>query len=332
MNVVGRVGSLISQGVYSVATPFHPFGGAVDVIVVQQEDGSYRSTPWYVRFGKFQGVLKGAEKVVTISVNGVEASFHMYLDNSGQAYFLKEVVPGSDDAESSSHTISDSDTSNSRPSASFVNNADSLKTDYNSDKGDDVKTDEQLNGFQDEQTSPQSSSESSAFSSYHYGSLDEVEDMVKESSDSNSEMVLISVDGHILTAPISSNKENTANVQLDTPQFHLGPGKESTEEFAANEEVWESGLFGDLDETLKEKNASDHQLEALDELRQNDKEADKTGDLSDMEEHAAGLMKNETFKSCLDFTLHADDVDSHDVYFRYLKNIFFIVTIAQAND
>ena len=68
MNVVGKVGSLISQGVYSVATPFHPFGGAVDVIVVQQKDGTFRSTPWYVRFGKFQGVLKGAEKVVRITL------------------------------------------------------------------------------------------------------------------------------------------------------------------------------------------------------------------------------------------------------------------------
>ena len=91
MNVVGKVGSLITQGVYSVATPFHPFGGAVDVIVVQQQDGTFRSTPWYVRFGKFQGVLKGAEKFVRINVNGVEANFHMYLDNSGEAYFLKEV-------------------------------------------------------------------------------------------------------------------------------------------------------------------------------------------------------------------------------------------------
>ncbi|KAJ6743289.1 LIPIN [Salix viminalis] len=94
MNVVGKVGSLISQGVYSVATPFHPFGGAVDVIVVQQQDGTFRSTPWYVRFGKFQGVLKRAEKIVHINVNGVEANFHMYLDNSGEAYFIKKVEPG----------------------------------------------------------------------------------------------------------------------------------------------------------------------------------------------------------------------------------------------
>ena len=77
MNVVGKVGSFLSQGVYSVATPFHPFGGAVDVIVVQQQDGTFRSTPWYVRFGKFQGVLKGVEKVVRRIVNCVEAEFHV---------------------------------------------------------------------------------------------------------------------------------------------------------------------------------------------------------------------------------------------------------------
>ncbi|CAJ1969633.1 unnamed protein product, partial [Sphenostylis stenocarpa] len=94
MNVVGKVGSLITQGVYSVATPFHSFGRAVDVIVVQQPYGTFRCMPWYVRFGKFQGVLKGAEKVVRINVNGVEAHFHMYLDNSGEAYFVKEkLVP-----------------------------------------------------------------------------------------------------------------------------------------------------------------------------------------------------------------------------------------------
>uniref|UniRef100_A0A0A0L0S5 phosphatidate phosphatase n=3 Tax=Cucumis sativus TaxID=3659 RepID=A0A0A0L0S5_CUCSA len=90
MNVVGRVGNLISQGVLAIAMPFHPFGGAIDVIVVQQRDGSFRSTPWHVQFGKFQGVLKGAEKV-RITVNGVEADFHMYLDSSGEAYFRSEV-------------------------------------------------------------------------------------------------------------------------------------------------------------------------------------------------------------------------------------------------
>ncbi|KAI7731085.1 hypothetical protein M8C21_001264, partial [Ambrosia artemisiifolia] len=86
-----RLGSYISQGVYTVSGPFHPFGGAVDIVVVQQQDGSLKSSPWYVRFGKFQGVLKMKVRVVDINVNGVDAGFHMYLDPRGEAYFLREV-------------------------------------------------------------------------------------------------------------------------------------------------------------------------------------------------------------------------------------------------
>jgi phosphatidate phosphatase LPIN len=84
------VGRYISQGVYTVAGPFHPFGGAVDIIVVEQEDGTFKSTPWYVKFGKFQGVLKRREKVVDVAVNGNDVNFHMYLDATGEAYFLKD--------------------------------------------------------------------------------------------------------------------------------------------------------------------------------------------------------------------------------------------------
>ncbi|KAG0574483.1 hypothetical protein KC19_VG265400 [Ceratodon purpureus] len=95
------VGRLISQGVYTVAGPFHPFGGAVDIIVVQQQDGSYKSSPWYVKFGKFQGVLKRSEKVVNIAVNDEALKFHMFLDSTGEAYFLKDSEP--DKEPSSSH-------------------------------------------------------------------------------------------------------------------------------------------------------------------------------------------------------------------------------------
>ncbi|KAL3514501.1 hypothetical protein ACH5RR_027218 [Cinchona calisaya] len=101
MRAVGKVGSFISKSVYTVSGPFHPFGGAVDIIVVEQQDGSYKSSPWYVRFGKFQGVLKAKEKGVNVSVNGVEADFHMYLDHKGEAYFLKEVDVGEGDTLSS---------------------------------------------------------------------------------------------------------------------------------------------------------------------------------------------------------------------------------------
>ena len=38
--------------------------GAIDVIVVEQDDGTYLSSPFHVRFGKL-GVLKAREKIVS---------------------------------------------------------------------------------------------------------------------------------------------------------------------------------------------------------------------------------------------------------------------------
>lgn len=39
--------------------------GAIDVVVVEQEDGSLHCSPFHVRFGKL-GVLRSREKVVRI--------------------------------------------------------------------------------------------------------------------------------------------------------------------------------------------------------------------------------------------------------------------------
>ncbi|KAI3738384.1 hypothetical protein L2E82_28414 [Cichorium intybus] len=200
--MISRVGSYLSQSVYSVATPFHPFGGAVDIIVVQQQDGSFRSTPWYVRFGKFQGVLKGAEKIVKIEVNGVEADFHMYLDNSGEAYFIKEVAPEkdtnvNDSLESKQDDYEDNSIKNNNVEVHFHDNGESTESD----------SEKRFYELQDEQSS----------------SLDELYDDNLESESQNSEVVLFSIDGQILSAPITSMEENTDNVQLSTPQFHLGP-------------------------------------------------------------------------------------------------------------
>ena len=38
--------------------------GAIDVLVIEHEDGSFVSSPFHVRFGKL-GVLKAREKVVS---------------------------------------------------------------------------------------------------------------------------------------------------------------------------------------------------------------------------------------------------------------------------
>ncbi|CAN4092728.1 unnamed protein product [Withania somnifera] len=90
MSTMGRIGSYIGRGVRSVSGNLNPFGGAVDIIVVKQPDGSLKSSPWYVRFGMIQGVPKARENVVNVSVNGIEAGFRMNLDSRGQAYFLRE--------------------------------------------------------------------------------------------------------------------------------------------------------------------------------------------------------------------------------------------------
>ncbi|KAL9265025.1 Phosphatidate phosphatase PAH1-like protein [Drosera capensis] len=296
MNVVGRVGSLISQGVYSVATPFHPFGGAVDIIAVQQQDGSFRSTPWYVRFGKFQGVLKGAEKIVKINVNGVEANFHMYLDNSGEAYFVREADSGQDtetnglikDGREGTHDDSDvTSVNNDNAGKGFSENLRLHSTmsdpgaaieEYSSlipNRLERAESDAcQFYDFQDDPPSLDGSIElSSEYGSTHYDNLNGMENFA-EAQGPDSEMVLVSVDGHILTAPISSLEQDAENVELGTPQFHLGPGEstefvEGSEEFFVSEKVWGAGYLnsaetsssstkvGSVDAQPVDKNSSD---------------------------------------------------------------------------
>ncbi|KAL2344999.1 hypothetical protein Fmac_006284 [Flemingia macrophylla] len=282
MNVVGKVGSLITQGVYSVATPFHPFGGAVDVIVVRQQDGTFRCTPWYVRFGKFQGVLKGAEKVVRIKVNGVEANFHMYLDNSGEAYFVKEVDDdGSDKGIKSNGAPEAADNSEFSQDGSVEideNNNSYLGMDATlggyqldhsiSDSGvlqftgegrssvlpplqrEESDVDRKFFEFQDDQSSFEGSLEVSEYESSRYENLD-VENLV-DSQGSQPEVVLVSVDGHVLTAPILESEKNEDPVKLKTPQFHLGPGEgtdfyEGSGEFISDENAWAADYVSPLD-------------------------------------------------------------------------------------
>ncbi|KAJ4885928.1 Phosphatidate phosphatase PAH1 [Raphanus sativus] len=246
MSLVGRVGSLISQGVYSVATPFHPFGGAIDVIVVQQEDGSFRSTPWYVRFGKFQGVLKGAEKFVKISVNGNEADFHMYLDNSGEAYFIREVDETNNSLISSSednsignenlrleHSSSDVGSAELREGLNSLSRLDRTESDNNRRYYD----------FQDDPPSPTSEYGSARFDNVNVENYGE---------ESDSEVVLVSVDGHILTAPVSAAEQEAENLRLNTPQFHLAPGDgtefcEGNTEFASSETSWDTEFIGKVE-------------------------------------------------------------------------------------
>ncbi|MED6107097.1 hypothetical protein PIB30_010818 [Stylosanthes scabra] len=115
MQAVERFGSFITRGVSTVSVPFMPYGGAVDIVVVQQKDGSFKSSPWLVRFGKLHRVLKADEKKVSISVNGSEAGFHMNMTHKGEAFFFRDThceQQGDEDSgsgESSSSSGEDAD-------------------------------------------------------------------------------------------------------------------------------------------------------------------------------------------------------------------------------
>lgn len=339
--MVGKVSSIISQGMYSVATPFHPFGGAVDIIVVKQHDGTFRSTPWYVRFGKFQGVLKGAEKVVQIEVNGVEADFHMYLDNSGEAYFIREVDQGKDVSE----CLKDLENLEGGGRGDVSNHYSSFNEgELSGQDGDDMQ-DSHLNlraeklrrvesdaaayvfyEFSDEHSSVDGSPKMSEYSPSRYDTLDSVEHAL-ESQESNSEVVLVSVDGHILTAPISSSEKTGENVQLSTPQFHLGPGGGTEEEYNSGEGTWASDCLSDghkVGDTCETNSVSSEHHRApcegdAESVGETQDKASSDRELcieSSPERNSIGLKKKEIFKSCLELSqlaTQSTNVDQENV-------------------
>uniref|UniRef100_A0A8C5FJU2 phosphatidate phosphatase n=1 Tax=Gadus morhua TaxID=8049 RepID=A0A8C5FJU2_GADMO len=63
--------------------------GSIDVIVVQQPDGTFQCSPFHVRFGKL-GVLRSREKVIDIEINGEAVDLHMKLGDNGEAFFVQE--------------------------------------------------------------------------------------------------------------------------------------------------------------------------------------------------------------------------------------------------
>ncbi|CAE1175498.1 LPIN [Acanthosepion pharaonis] len=64
--------------------------GSIDVVIIQQDDGTYHCSPFHVRFGKI-GVLRAREKVVDITINGKPVDLHMKLGEAGEAFFVREV-------------------------------------------------------------------------------------------------------------------------------------------------------------------------------------------------------------------------------------------------
>ncbi|XP_062401573.1 zgc:123305 isoform X1 [Sardina pilchardus] len=91
MNYVGHLAETVFVTVKELYRGLNPatLTGGIDVIVVQQPDGSFQCSPFHVRFGKL-GVLRSKEKVVDIEINGEPVDLHMKLGDNGEAFFVEE--------------------------------------------------------------------------------------------------------------------------------------------------------------------------------------------------------------------------------------------------
>ncbi|KAI0550451.1 LNS2-domain-containing protein [Xylaria curta] len=81
----------ISDSVSTAWNSINPatLSGAIDVIVVEQENGDLCCSPFHVRFGKFS-LLRPYEKKVEFKVNGVKQEYAMKLGEGGEAFFIFE--------------------------------------------------------------------------------------------------------------------------------------------------------------------------------------------------------------------------------------------------
>ncbi|XP_078396757.1 phosphatidate phosphatase LPIN2 isoform X2 [Cetorhinus maximus] len=87
MNYVGQLLVTVKE-LYKGLNPA-TLSGCIDVIVVQQQDGTYQCSPFHVRFGKL-GVLRSKENVIDIEINGDPVDLHMKLGDNGEAFFVQE--------------------------------------------------------------------------------------------------------------------------------------------------------------------------------------------------------------------------------------------------
>ena len=61
--------------------------GAMDILVIEEPEGEYRSSSFHVRFGSLK-VLHSKEQDIDIYINGRKKNVKMKLANCGDAYFL----------------------------------------------------------------------------------------------------------------------------------------------------------------------------------------------------------------------------------------------------
>jgi phosphatidate phosphatase LPIN len=114
MNYVRGIGSSVSTAWNSINPA--TLSGAIDVIVVEQEDGSLACSPFHVRFGKFS-LLRPSEKKVEFTINGEKQEYPMKLGDGGEAFFVFETKESIPEALQTSPLVSPATSPEMRPSA-----------------------------------------------------------------------------------------------------------------------------------------------------------------------------------------------------------------------
>lgn len=90
MEYVGRLSNLFTS-VHNFYNELNPatLSGAIDIIVVKQQDGELACSPFHVRFGKLS-VLMPQEKKVEIKINDEVMPYVMKVGEAGEAFFVFE--------------------------------------------------------------------------------------------------------------------------------------------------------------------------------------------------------------------------------------------------
>lgn len=117
MNYVRVLGSSVSIAWNSINPT--TLSGAIDVIVVEQEDGSHACSTFHVRFGKFS-LLRPPDKKVEFQINEEKQEFPMKFGDGGEAFFVFETKESIPEALQTSPPVSPATSPELRPSATIT--------------------------------------------------------------------------------------------------------------------------------------------------------------------------------------------------------------------
>ncbi|KAH9823764.1 nuclear elongation and deformation protein 1-like [Teratosphaeria destructans] len=118
MQYVRSLGGTVSKTWNSINPA--TLSGAIDVIVVEQEDGSLACSPFHIRFGKFS-LLRPYEKKVEFRVNAEKQDYPMKLGEGGEAFFVFETAGHVPEALQTSPPVSPASSPELRPESAPEN-------------------------------------------------------------------------------------------------------------------------------------------------------------------------------------------------------------------